>query len=175
MDRAEAADVAQRERFDAVEHKVAQRQQSGGVRNTGEVTCLHSGAIIRTHGIADERDARARLRVRIGIAHQQADARIGIDILRVFRQLADQYHRPRGMIGYAGRHRAEWMAAEFFRNSGQQAVAVPAQLTPALGAYAHAASLSAVSANRLPSAMHMFFSSSVIGRSLVAPATWLAP
>jgi hypothetical protein len=35
--------------------------------------------------------------------------------------------------------------------------------------------LTAVAASRLPSAVQSFFSSSLIVRSLVAPATWLAP
>jgi hypothetical protein len=64
--------------------------------------------------------------------------------------------------------------SRFMSASGSIRLAVdPAARAPRR--VAHAASFIAVSASRLPSAMHRLRSSSVSGLSSLAPAQWLAP
>src|SRR5258706_13757664 len=107
--------------------------------------------------------------------YEQTYARVGVDIGGVLGESADEDDRACSVVEHEWNERAERIAVKLFRNRREHAAPPAAQIAPCLGAFVHFARRRAMSARRLPSAMQSFFSSSVIARSLVAPATWLAP
>ena len=77
---------------------------------------------------ADQRDAALRLDVRVFlIVGDEADARIVLDVLGVFRQRADEDEQAAVVIHQIRRDGAERVAVEFFRQGAQRAVTMGAQ------------------------------------------------
>ena len=120
MDVAEAADIAQRLRHDAVELEIGHVVIGLCFWEIAQVTLSCELASCEQGGSADQGDAPLRLDVRVFlIVCDEADARIMLDVLGVFRQRADEDEQAAVVIHQIRRDGAERVAVEFFRQGAQ--------------------------------------------------------
>src|SRR4249920_1233078 len=145
-----------------------------------QITHLERHRYLEHSRMTQDRGARTCLQRGPRGGDEEADAAVGLDVVRVLGQMADQYHGTPRMVGDVRQGRAIWKAGELRGMRGQHTTACSAeQLTRLSSSVAssrtHRASLSATCARRRPSARHSRCSSSESGRALSMPATWLAP